>query len=164
MPRTPDTLGLQVLRSIRRILRQVSRYSRRVGRDTGLGVPQMLCLTAIHEADRSEDVTVARVADAVQLSRSTTSTLVDRLVKLGLVARERSPHDRRRVDLSLTDAGRERLAGSPMPLEERFLDRLAALAPEEQAEIERVLERLVALMGADDLDASPVLVSDADIS
>jgi hypothetical protein len=56
-----------------------------------------------------------------------------------------------------------RLAGSPVPLEERFLERLAALDAEEQARIEEVLERLVQLMGAEDLDASPVLVSEADL-
>ena len=163
-PNSSHTLGLTVLRSIRRILRQVSRYSRRVGRDTGLGVPALLCLTAIAEAPAGSDVTVAYVADAVQLSRSTTATLVDKLVKQGLVTRARSEHDRRRVNLGLTEAGVERMASSPVPLEERFLQRLSALPADEQAEIERVLARLVELMGADDLDASPVLVSEADLS
>jgi DNA-binding MarR family transcriptional regulator len=161
--RPPEDLGLTVLRSIRRILRQVSRYSRRVGRDTGLGVPQLLCLQAIAEAPEGSDVTVAYVADSVQLSRSTTSTLVDKLVKLQLVTRDRSERDRRRVHLQLTADGVRRLAGSPVPLEERFLERLAALDAEEQARIEEVLERLVQLMGAEDLDASPVLVSEADL-
>jgi len=160
--RAQDELGLTILVSIRKILRQVSTYSRRVGRDTGLGVPQLLCLTAIHEAPQSE-VSVAYVADAVQLSRSTTSTIIDRLVRAGLVTRQRNQRDRRRVDLGLTDAGLQRIEARPVPLQEQFLTRLAALDASEQQQIVAVLDQLVRLMDAEDLDASPLLAPEAEL-
>jgi DNA-binding MarR family transcriptional regulator len=47
------------------------------------------------------------------LSRATATELVDRLESKGLVARIRDGHDRRRVFVSLTDAGRTRAAAHP---------------------------------------------------
>ncbi|MEZ4319958.1 MAG: MarR family winged helix-turn-helix transcriptional regulator [Myxococcota bacterium] len=163
MSGSPDDDGFRVLRAIRRIVRQVSRYSRQVGRDSGLGVPQILCLRAIAEAPSDLDVTVAHVASTVHLSRSTTSILVDRLVREGLVTRERNDRDRRRVQLGLTPAGRARLDQAPAPLESRFLERLSAIDPSERASLVASLERVVDLMDAEDLDASPLLVDGADL-
>ena len=68
------------MRAIRRIIRQVSRHSRRVARDTGVNLPQLLVLQAIDDDD-ADETTGARVADRVHLSRSTVSVLVDKLVK-----------------------------------------------------------------------------------
>jgi DNA-binding MarR family transcriptional regulator len=157
----PDALGYQVLRSIRRIVRQVSRYSRQVGRDTGLGVPQMLCLRAIEEAPAHTEVTVAYVADIVHLSRSTISPMVEKLLQAGLVTRERSHVDRRRVHLGLTPAGRSKLASMPEPLEARFVARLADLPDDERSSILSALEQVVELMGAEELDAAPLLLDGA---
>lgn len=161
----PDSrvVGIEMLRAIRQILRQVSRYSRVVSRRTGMGVPQMLCLRAIAEADRSEDVTLARVADTIQLSRSTASALIDKLVRSGHVIRQRSDRDRRRIDLDLSADGRLELERMPVPLETRFLERLAGLPPEERQGLLDALRRIVDLMGADDLEGAPMLVPGAEI-
>ncbi len=153
----PAADGARLLRDVRRIVRQVSRYSREVAQETGLGVPQMLCLRAIAEADRDRDVTLARVAEMVQISSSTASTLVDRLVREGLVSRDRSTRDRRRIDLSLTAEGERRLEGLSTTLEDRTVARFGALPEAERRQILTSLERLVDVLGADDLDASPVL-------
>ena len=157
-----DDLEYRVLRSIRRIVRRISAYSRQVGRDTGLGVPQMLCMRAI-EADDAEEVTVARVADATHLSRSTVSTMVEKLVRASLVSRVRSVRDRRRVHLGLTEQGRERLRHLPRPLEERFLARLQALPEDQRERILGALEQVVEMMDAENLDAAPMLVPGPDI-
>ena len=158
-----EALGFQVLRSIRSIVRHVSRYSRQVGRDTGLGVPQLLCMRAIEDAPPEVEVTAAYIADAVHLSRSTVSTLVEKLVRAELVTRVRSERDRRRVQLGLTPDGLERLRSMPVPLEADFLRRLVALEPSERAVILESLKKVVDLMGADEADASPLLVEGARI-
>ena len=158
-----DELGFQILRSLRRILRGVARHSRQIGRDTGLAVPSLLCLRAIADAPSPADATVIWVATRVQLSKSTTSTLIDKLVKADLVQRERSVRDRRRVELSLTAEGHRKLEGMPRPLEARFLERLAGLDPAERSRILASLEQVVQLMGAQDLDAAPLLVPDSEI-
>lgn len=153
--------GYDVLRAIRRILRQVSAHSQRLSRDHGVTVPQLLCIKSIGElAGSADDLTLARLSDRVQLSSATVSRIVERLVRAGLVVRQRSEHDRRRVCLSLSDAGQARYEALPMPLQERFVQRLLALPDGERQELLDALERVVSLMDAEDLDAAPVLSAD----
>ncbi len=161
MTNDPD-LGYRVLQSLRRIIRRVSSYSRVLTRETGLSVPTLLCLRAIDEDD-ADEVTVARVAEATQLSRSTVSTLAEKLVQANLVTRVRSDRDRRRVHLALTEDGRRKVAELPQPLEEHFLERLRGLPRERREVVLEVLEQVVHLMDADDVDAAPMLVPDHEI-
>ncbi len=148
-PAADDQLSFQVLRPLRRILRQVSAWSRKVGRDTGLSVPALLCMRAIR-GDEADEVTVARVADAVQLSRPTVSLMVEKLVRAGLVDRVRGDRDRRRVHLSLTEEGRARIAQMPNPLEDRFLARLGGLDPCQRQRVVEALELVADLMDQND--------------
>jgi DNA-binding MarR family transcriptional regulator len=155
-PRTPEgDIAFEILRSIRRILRQVSMHSRELSRSAGLTVPQLLCVRAIGRG--TGEVSAADVSREVHLSAATVSRILDRLERDGLVRRERTSSDRRKVCLTLTDTGRERLAKVPLPLQDRFLDRVRTLPPAERDMLLRSLEQIVNLMEADDLDASPVL-------
>lgn len=156
-----EDLGYRVLRSIRRIIRRVSTHSHDLARETGLTVPQLLCLRAVDAL--GESAMPAQVAARMQLSPSTVSGVLDRLERAGLVTRHRSERDRRVVFLALTELGRARLDAMPRPLQDRFLVRLAALEPDEREQILVALEKVVALMDATDLDAAPVLV-DGDIN
>ena len=58
-------------------------------------------------------LSVGEQARHLGLSRATATELVDRLESKGLVARIRDGQDRRRVFVSLTDAGRARAAAHP---------------------------------------------------
>jgi DNA-binding MarR family transcriptional regulator len=58
-------------------------------------------------------LSVGDQARQLGLSRATATELVDRLESKGLVARIRDAQDRRRVFVSLTDAGRARAAAHP---------------------------------------------------
>jgi DNA-binding MarR family transcriptional regulator len=54
----------------------------------------------------NEDVTASQLTRALSLSAPHLTQLVDRLAERGLVARERSQHDRRAQHIKLTRAGR----------------------------------------------------------
>jgi DNA-binding MarR family transcriptional regulator len=159
-----NEIAHEVLRSIRRIVRRISEHSRSLSRDSGLTVPQLMCLKAIGELEESEsEITVAMVSDAVHLSPATISRIVDRLTNGGLVLRERRAQDRRKVCLSLTPAGIERFQTLPAPLQERFVERLSALDENERLALLQALKRISALMDAEDLDAAPLLVPGDDV-
>ena len=151
----PDD-SVDILRAIRRIVRAVDLHSRRLRRESGLNVPQLLTLEAIGHPSEGP-VLAAWLAEQVGVSAGTMSGIVDHLVRQGLVDRSRADDDRRCVHLALTEAGRRRLALSPRPLQSRLLERLLALSPAERAEILGALDRLGTLMEAQDLDAAPVL-------
>ncbi|MEZ6132579.1 MAG: MarR family transcriptional regulator [Planctomycetaceae bacterium] len=158
-----DRIGFQILRAIRRIIRRTSQHSRTVGKHGGVSVPQMLCLKAVSEFPRDTEVTVVMIAKAVQLSAPTVSRILDRLEKCGYIIRERNSTDRRRVCVSLTDEGWQRLENLPTPLHEQFLQRLESLDPIECLGLLRALERVVHLMDADGIDAAPVLTPELDV-
>jgi DNA-binding MarR family transcriptional regulator len=158
-----DTLGFQILRAIRRIIRRTSEHSRNVGKHGGVSVPQMLCLKAISEFADDVEVTVAMVATAVQLSPPTVSRILDRLEKRGYILRERKSKDRRRVCISLTDQGWKRIESLPTPLHEQFLHRLEMLDPIECLGLLKALERIVELMDAGGIDAAPMLTPELEV-
>jgi DNA-binding MarR family transcriptional regulator len=147
----------RILRAIRRIIRKTSAHSRQIARDTGLSVPQSLCLRVIGEAKPNDEITVVRVAESVQLAPATVSRLLDRLEEAELVVRERRSRDRRKVCLRLTPLGRRGLRKMPPLLQEQFTARLQALSERKQGELLRALETIVDLMEAMEMDAAPVL-------
>lgn len=161
---TDPHIADEVLTSIRQIVRRISEHSKALSQMVGLTVPQLLCLKAIGHLERGEDeITVVMVGKQVQLSAATVSRIVDRLVRSGLVERERRSQDRRRVCLSLTDAGLERFQTLPTALQEKFVERFSALSDDERDTILSSLHRIVAMMDAEDVDAAPILVPGEDL-
>ncbi len=158
-----DSLGFQILRAIRRIIRRTSEHSRSVGRQGGISVPQMLCMKAIADFPETSEVTVALVAESVQLSAPTVSRILDRLEKNGYITRVRASSDRRKVCVSLTDEGWMRIEKFPAPLHEQFLHRLEKLDPVERLGLLKALERIVELMDAEGIDAAPVLTPELEV-
>lgn len=158
MPR--DDVAVDILRTIRQMVRQISIHSKHLLREVGLSVPQVVCLRAIHTLAGERGVTVAEVSDHVQLSAPTVSRIVDRLIAAGLVTRERSTEDRRKVALALTADGAARISALPQPLQDKFLRRLAELSQDERAHLRDALRRVADLMSAGDLDAAPLLSTD----
>ena len=158
-----DDLANEILKALRRILRKTAEFSRQLGRESGLTVPQVLCLAAIGKAPADAELTVARIADEIHLSVATASRLLDRLEESGLLMRERSQTDRRKVFVRLTTEGRRQLRRLPTPLQEQFRQRLDRLGEREQQVLLDCLKQVVAMMGATDLEASPVLTTEVDV-
>lgn len=149
-----------VLVSLRRILRATSLHSRKLGRSVGITAAQLMVLRAVNE---SAVLTASEIARSVSLSQATITTIISSLESRGLVLRERSDVDRRRVNVSLTDEGRTVLKEAPKPLQESFAKRFDALDRWEQHQLVASLERVAAMMDAEDLDAAPLLAEEADL-
>ncbi|HLU68948.1 MAG TPA: MarR family transcriptional regulator [Kofleriaceae bacterium] len=159
-----DPIAQEILRSIRQLVRGISIHSKTLLRDVGLTVPQVVCLRAIYELEAAGGgVTVAQVSQRVHLSAATVSRIVDRLAGAGLVIRERSRTDRRKVSMSLTPAGLERVQALPTPLQETFLRRLDELPVDDRVALLTSLRRIVNLMSAGELDAAPLLAPGEDV-
>jgi DNA-binding MarR family transcriptional regulator len=145
-----------VLRSLRRIIRAVDLYSRKLVTQTGLSSPQLICLRQLSSQGPMQ---TSHLADAVNLSSATVCGILNRLEQRGLVIRERQESDRRRVLVSLSEAGQDTVDNAPPPLNDSFLFKLRALPEREQQDIHSTLGRIVSMMAADELDAAPMLVS-----
>jgi DNA-binding MarR family transcriptional regulator len=153
----PEDSGTEedILRSLRRIIRAVDLYSRKLMNVTGLSGPQVVCLRqlSIHGPMQT-----SHLAEAVHLSSATVCGILNRLEQRGLVVRERQADDRRRVLVSLSEAGQGAVDSAPPALHDTFLFKLRALPPEQQQTIHLTLTQIVAMMAAGELDAAPLLV------
>lgn len=145
----------EIIVAIRRIVRGIALHSRRLAQTSGLTVPQLLVLRALSE--HAEGTTASAIQPHLGVSPGTLSGLVQRLVQAGLVDRSRDEADRRRVLLTLTDAGHEVLGAAPATLQDTVLDRLERLDATERDDLLRALHTVVALMDVEAVDASPVL-------
>lgn len=138
--------ALDILRSLRAILRHVTTHSKRLARDTGLTLPQVACLRFLVD---SGEATIAQLAGALELSSPTVTGVIDRLERRGLVQRVRGTTDRRKVFVSLTELGRERGVTLPKHSQEEFYAALMALEPQERRILRGSLQRIVELMEAE---------------
>ncbi|GGS38567.1 MULTISPECIES: MarR family winged helix-turn-helix transcriptional regulator [Actinokineospora] len=69
-----------------------------------------LQLRALHFVETVEPLTLTRLADMLGVLPSSASRLCDRLQSAGLLSRRPGAHDRREVELLVTDSGRDLLA------------------------------------------------------
>jgi DNA-binding MarR family transcriptional regulator len=143
-----------VLRALRRIMRRTELDGRQLVAATGLTPSQFLVL---QEIERRDEATPSAVAARLKFGLATITSLVDRLVAAGLVTRRRGERDKRQMLLAITDAGRALLRRAPDLLQSRLGARFTQLPAWEQAMILASLERLGELLGADDIDAAPLL-------
>jgi DNA-binding MarR family transcriptional regulator len=88
-----------------------------------------------------------RVAELSGMSRAAVSALVNTLVRDGLVSRTKAEHDRRAVQLELTDAGREAITGGFAAHNEREQAWAEALSGPERTILIGLLEKLMAGVG-----------------
>ncbi len=148
---------LQILQSLRQIIRAVDIYSRKLQTQCNLTAPQLVCLNALTESGAT---TVTGLARRVHVSASTIVGILDRLERHGLVERHRDDEDRRVVNVSATELGRTLVAAAPSVLQENLANGLASLPEQEQATIARSLAKVAQLMEADRIEAAPILATD----
>jgi DNA-binding MarR family transcriptional regulator len=106
-------------------------------------VPQLVCLRQLAQNDQ---LTTGQLARRVFLSQATVTGILDRLERKELVNRERSQKDRRRVLISLTQAGERLIEEMPRPLQERFSQSLTSMSGKERVQLDKTLKRLVKMM------------------
>lgn len=145
----------RVIIALRRVIRAVDMHSRTLLESHGLTGPQALILKALQPGSLS----AGELASRVSLSQGTVTDILNRLEQRQLIQRVRDTKDRRRVQVQTTAAGLALLAQSPPLLQERFAERFNNLQEWEQTQLLSSLQRIAAMMDAEDIDASPVLSS-----
>jgi len=144
----------EVLIALRRVIRATDLHSKYLAKTTGLTAPQILLLQTLRDKGQ---VTIGELAQEMSVSQATGTTILDRLEKRGLVYRQHSQSDKRKVHAYLTEAATETLKSAPIPLQDRFTREFSKLDEWEQAMIMSALKRVAQMMDAQHIDASPVL-------
>ncbi len=140
--------------AIRRILRATELYGRELKQTSGITAVQFRVLQIISERSHA---TAKEISVRMRVSQATVTSLVDKLVRQDMVVREKSEQDRRQTNIHITPKGRRTLDEAPDPLQQRFVRKFDAIEDWEQSMLVSSLERVAAMLDAEDLDASPVL-------
>lgn len=140
--------------ALRRILRTTELFGREIKRTVGITPVQFRVLEIIEDTGQA---TAKMISERMRVSQATVTSLVDKLVRDGMVLREKSTLDRRQTNIHITLKGKQTLVAAPDPLQQRFVRNFSGIEDWEQAMIVASLERVATMLDAEDIDAPPVL-------
>ena len=103
---SPLSLEQQICYAMHTTVRAFDAVYRELLSEHGLSYPQYIALMGVAEHG---PLTVSRLGELMRLDSGTLSPLLKRMEAAGLVARTRDPEDERRVLVSATAAGRDRI-------------------------------------------------------
>jgi DNA-binding MarR family transcriptional regulator len=143
-----DTLDAVALADrLRPVLLRLARELRREARAEGVSPSQVTLLVAIKYAP---GIGLKELAERERVTAPAISRQVDRLVKAGFVERAESKDDRRRVGLTLTEAGRRVLRKVRSRRTVWLAQRLRLLSSSDLAALEAAIEPLARLLDGEE--------------
>ena len=146
----------EILIGLRKITRAIDLHSKKLLKASGLTTSQLLVMQAILSLDMPSPSAIAR---EVMLSQATISSLLDRLERNQLIRRVKGNRDRRQTLIELTTLGSDKLASSPSPLQDDFIDNYRALPEWQRHMLIASVQMVAGMMNAETLDAAPILTS-----
>lgn len=148
----------ECLIALRRILRATTLYERNLALAAGITPAQLRVLQILH--GRGDGRTTPKgLATQMGVVQATVTALIDKLEAGGMVSRQRSETDRRQTHVVITAKGRSVVKDVPDALQQRFVGAFDRMQDWEQAQLLSSLERVAAMLDAEDIDASPVLAT-----
>jgi len=126
-----DSHEYALLAAFRYALRSFMHFTESAAKRVGLAAQHYQAMLVVRACPEDQRVTINDLAKHLLIRHNSAVGLVDRLHKQGLVVREPSPDDGRKVFLRLTVKG------------ERVLDRLASVHREEMSRIGPQLRQLL---------------------
>ncbi|MDN4164738.1 MarR family transcriptional regulator [Cytophagales bacterium LB-30] len=155
--------GDQIITNIRKIIRSLDLESKRIEKNYGMSIPQMILLTQLKN---TPNFTASHkdLSKQLHLNTSTVTGIIDRLEKKGLVARTPKPDDKRGILVVLTKAGKQSIDRTPGLMQEKLLTKLQQAPKEDVRKIEEGLELLIKYLEIVDPEASSLLSTQISLS
>ncbi len=153
----------EILINIRKILRSLNLESKKIQKEYGVSIPQLMCLDFLGDKENYRS-TQGSIARYLNLNSSTMSGIIDRLEIKGFVARLPNPDDKRTVFISLTSKGAKLLDASPQLLHHQLSKKLEKLPKEQIKQINDALYILVQSLNIEEIQASPIITLEDPLS
>ena len=138
----------EIIYAIRRLMQAGEHYTKKLNKIYNVSAAQINCLIALHE---NGPLSPSMIAKHVMVNSSTVTGIIDRLESKDLVKRLRISPDRRVVTVELTKAGKALAENAPPPIQQKIVDGLNSLSPQEIDEIALTLKRLTDMLDVQDL-------------
>lgn len=146
----------EIMISVRKIVRAINLESKRVEKNFGISIPQLLTLKYLKEKPDYK-TTMRSLREFLSLNASTVTGIVSRLEAKGFVARLPDPTDKRSTPIVLTSKGDELIKKTNVSLHEKISKNLEALNDEEYGAIADSFQTIINFLNIEDLDASPII-------
>lgn len=148
---TPD-----ILIRIRKIVRSINLESKKIQKEYGVSITQILCLDYLNQSENYQS-TQGEIKKILNLNSSTTSGIIHRMETKGLIARLPKSGDKRVVKIALTSKGSKLLEKVPPLLQERLTDKLAKQDKKTLEQLTNSLDLLIDLLEIEQTEATPFL-------
>jgi len=146
---TRDQLVAEAIQDLRRVVKAIEDYSRKVEHRFGLTGPQVWTLW---EMGLGGPQSLKDLAARMGMDPSTLVGVIDRLQVKSLVVRSKDSEDRRQISLFPSDQGWDLLAEAPHPSQGYLLHGLRRMDTRDIRNLHRSLKMLVEILEAGQLD------------
>ena len=153
----------EILIRIRQIIRSVNLESKRIEKEHGISIPQLLCLNFLNE-QTSFQASHKEIKDFLKLNASTVTGIISRLEKKGFVARLPKREDKRVGFITITAKGVDILNKTPEPLHEQLSDKLKQLSPDDLNMLINSFDTIIDFLNIEDMDAAPIITASANLN
>lgn len=147
---------------IRKIVRSINLESKKIQKEYGVSIPQVLCLSYLKQSEGFQS-TQGEIRKFLNLNSSTINGIIHRLEKKGYLARLPKSGDKRVVKIALTTSGDQLLEQIPSLLHEQLSARLRQLEQEELEAVLKSLDTLVYLLDIESVEASPMITIEGEL-
>lgn len=147
---TPEKSAGELLEVVPMVMKEIRSQMRSQG-STDLTVPQFRTLAFVN---RNLGSPLCKVADHMGLTSPSASTLVDGLIKRGMMTREDQPDNRRRVRLVVTSRGRAILEASRRGTMEYLAKKLSSVSADNREVIFKAMETLRSVFTSSTLEGA----------
>ena len=154
--------SLEIIVSIRKIVRSLNLESKAIQKDFGLSITQLLCLGHLQNSLDYRS-THKDLMELLSLNSSTVSGILNRLEKRGYIARLSNEFDKRSKLILLTASGIKLLEETPNVLHDRLAEKLSKLTLENKQMVQNSLNIVILAMDIREMEASPLLISEEPI-
>ena len=148
--------ALEILIDIRKIVRSINLESKRIQKDFGISIPQLLCLGHINRSDNRVS-THRELMNLLSLNSSTVTGIINRLEKNDLVKRLPKSGDKRVTYIGITPKGSEVVLQAPDILHDQLATKIKALPRSTQRKIKDALSIIVEAMEIEEIEAAPLI-------
>jgi DNA-binding MarR family transcriptional regulator len=142
-----------VIDNLRRLFHAINEYSKSAELITGLTGPQLWALKILAY---TAPLKISDLARRMYLRPATVVGIIDRLEVKGLVTRTRSKEDRRAVDLSLSESGKEVVSKAPEVAQIMLLNGLEELPDDQFNHVVNGMQLMVRILAAENIAPQPL--------
>jgi MarR family 2-MHQ and catechol resistance regulon transcriptional repressor len=127
-----------ILISAHRMVKDLDHETTGISASYGLTFPQFMVLEALLHRD---GMTVGEIKDAILSSNGTVPVIINNLVKLEMVYRDKDPDDHRKSVIRLTEPGRALIKRIVPENKKMYEERFEVWTAEEKKELVRLLSK-----------------------